>query len=185
MAVSTKVTHSGLWLLLAALGFAGAQTAACSPPFHSCVETRTCPVPPTEAGAAGEESGGGGAGRAAGGASGSGRGEGVAMLARSLSPVELLTRGHQVKPVKPGWLVPMPTRAARPARVARPARARHSAPPARRPRNVRAVTAATVCVVIWRAPVRVPSAAPPVSAARPKTTQRVQWSAAARERMSA
>jgi len=75
MAVSTKISKSGVWLLLGGFGIAAAQSAGCSPPFHSCYETRTCPVPPAEAGAAGDESGGtsGGVGRPIVGAAGSSR----------------------------------------------------------------------------------------------------------------
>jgi len=62
MAVSTKISKSGLWLLLGVFGLVGAQSAACSSAFHSCYETHTCPPKPhDEAGAAGEESGGAGA----------------------------------------------------------------------------------------------------------------------------
>jgi len=78
MAGSTKVSRSGVWLLLGALGITAAQSASCSSPFHSCYETRTCaPVPHDEAGAAGDEFGGTGGGRAIAGASGSGRVGGV------------------------------------------------------------------------------------------------------------
>jgi len=74
MAGSTKVSRSGVWLLLGALGITGAQITSCSSPFHSCYETRTCaPVPHDEAGAAGDEFGGTGGGQPIAGASGSGR----------------------------------------------------------------------------------------------------------------
>jgi sulfatase modifying factor 1 len=66
MAVSTRVSKAGVWLLLGILGVAAAQNAACSPKFHSCYRTRTCPkAPHDDAGAAGEEAAGtGGAGEA-------------------------------------------------------------------------------------------------------------------------
>lgn len=81
MAVSTKVSRSGLWILLGGLGGAATQSAACSAAFHTCYETRTCRSEHEEAGAAGAmeaELGGakGGAGRSPTGASGSGRGGG-------------------------------------------------------------------------------------------------------------
>jgi len=58
MAISTKVSKTGVWVVLGVLGIAAAQGMACSKPFHSCYETRTCPAKPHDAGAAGEESGG-------------------------------------------------------------------------------------------------------------------------------
>jgi hypothetical protein len=76
MAVSTKVSKPGVWLLLGALGVVGAQSAACSSKFSSCHEHRNCPkTPQPEAGAGGDESGGssGGAGRPIVDASVSGR----------------------------------------------------------------------------------------------------------------
>ena len=77
MAHSTKVSKTGVWLLLGVLGLAGAQNAACSAPFHSCHELRRCPKETqAEAGAAGDESAGASAesGQPAGGAAGAGRG---------------------------------------------------------------------------------------------------------------
>ena len=77
MAHSTKVSKTGVWLLLGVLGLAGAQSAACSAPFHSCHELRRCPKETeAEAGAAGDESAGASAeaGQPAGGAAGAGRG---------------------------------------------------------------------------------------------------------------
>lgn len=71
MAVLTKVSKAGVWLLLGVLGVAGAQSAACSPRFSSCYRTKTCPkVPHDDAGAAGEEAGGGAAGAESGGTGG-------------------------------------------------------------------------------------------------------------------
>src|SRR4051812_27207661 len=77
MALSTKASKTRVWLLLGVLGFVGAQSAACSAPFHSCQERRNCHKDPqAEAGAAGDESGGASSegARPTGGASGSGRG---------------------------------------------------------------------------------------------------------------
>ena len=76
MAISTKVSKSGMCLLLGVLGIAGAQLAACSSEFTSCYAHRNCPDEPLdEAGAAGDESGGtsGGEGQSLAGTSGSAR----------------------------------------------------------------------------------------------------------------
>lgn len=78
MTISTKVSKTGVWLVLGILCLAGAQSAACSKPFHTCYETRTCapPLPEDEAGAAGESFGGasGETAGSTGGKSGAGRG---------------------------------------------------------------------------------------------------------------
>jgi len=77
MAISTRASKNRLWILLGVFGLAGGQSAACSAPFHSCYETRTCAGSPGgEAGAAGEEAGGatGGAVQPKAGSSGLGRG---------------------------------------------------------------------------------------------------------------
>src|SRR6478609_8348891 len=69
----TKISNSGVCLFLIVVGVAVAQSTACSSPFHSCYETRTCaPKAEDEAGAAGEDSysGVGGRHRSNGGASG-------------------------------------------------------------------------------------------------------------------
>lgn len=64
MANLAKISRSSVWcVLLGGLAIGGMQSAACSSPFRSCYETRTCPVKPQdEAGAAGEEAGGDAAG---------------------------------------------------------------------------------------------------------------------------
>ena len=76
MAVSKKISRAGLCSLFGVLGFGGAQTAGCSAPFHSCYETRTCRAEhPSDAGAAGDESGSvSGGPSSSSGASGSGEG---------------------------------------------------------------------------------------------------------------
>jgi len=56
MAISNKISRSGLWLLVGGLGLLGVQGAACSAPFRTCHYNRTCP--PAEAGSAGDDSGG-------------------------------------------------------------------------------------------------------------------------------
>jgi len=58
MAISSNSSKFVVWLLLGSLGFAGAHSAGCSPKFHSCYETRTCPKANPEAGAAGDVSDG-------------------------------------------------------------------------------------------------------------------------------
>jgi len=86
MAVSANISKTGFWLLLGFLGLAGAQTAACSSEFHSCYDSRTCPPKPeAEAGAAGDEAGGGsgGAGPARAGAAGSDRAGAGGVLAEA------------------------------------------------------------------------------------------------------
>src|SRR6186713_1404443 len=71
MAISTKVSKTGMWLLLGVLGAAGAQSVACTAPFHSCQELRNCRKEPSaDAGAAGEGTMGGAAGGTVEGAAG-------------------------------------------------------------------------------------------------------------------
>src|SRR4051812_30747676 len=84
MAVSTKVSTTGVWLLLGVLGGAGAQSMACSSKFSSCYAHRNCPEEPSaEAGAAGDESSGasGEGGQPTVGGSGVGGGAGEASTA--------------------------------------------------------------------------------------------------------
>jgi len=77
MTFSAKVSKTGRWLLLGVLVLAGAPGAACSPPFRTCYQNRTCPPKAQgDAGEAGDESGGASDGgtQSTAGASGSGRG---------------------------------------------------------------------------------------------------------------
>lgn len=60
MAISTKFSKSGVCFLLGSLGVVAAQAAACSAPFRTCQTNRTCRVEPKDdAGASGDDSGGG------------------------------------------------------------------------------------------------------------------------------